>query len=78
MEHRSYRGYGGSMVLNESTMEHLGAANTVIWLDTDMAELEQQIEKGSIPKKLDIEIRKQPYGLVVCGKQAASPFALSC
>ncbi|HMM05050.1 MAG TPA: shikimate kinase [Clostridiales bacterium] len=38
---------GGSMVLNESAMEHLSAENTVIWLDTDVAELEQRIENGA-------------------------------
>lgn len=38
---------GGSMVLNESAMQHLAAENTVIWLDTDVAELEQRIENGA-------------------------------
>ncbi len=38
---------GGSMVLNESAMAHLAAENTVIWLDTDVAKLEQRIENGA-------------------------------
>ena len=38
---------GGSMVLNDRAMRHLGAESTVIWLDTDVAELEQRIENGA-------------------------------
>ncbi len=45
--HRCVIATGGSMVLNDRAMEHLGAENTVIWLDTDVAELEQRIENGT-------------------------------
>lgn len=38
---------GGSMVLNEGAMKHLCAENTVVWLDTDVKELERRIENGT-------------------------------
>jgi shikimate kinase len=38
---------GGSMVLNENAMKNLCDKNIVIWLDTDVAELERRIENGT-------------------------------
>ena len=38
---------GGSMVLSESAMQNLCANSTVVWLDTDVTELDRRIRRSA-------------------------------